>query len=1253
MSTRTCLCLVLLAAALPGCTTTRPYVAAPHRAWQQQAPPGAEPAYRVFLLGDAGAATSASPVLRLLRTHLAEAGARSAVIFLGDNVYGSGLPDSAAAYRAQAEARLRAQLDAVKDHPGRVVFLPGNHDWDRGEPGGLDAVIRQERFVEAYLDRGNTFLPDDGFPGPVEVELTDHLTLIALDTQWWLHPFDKSYGDTGDYDLDEDGDFLLQLDDVIQRNRKNDLLVVGHHPLRSNGKHSGYLPWRDHVFPLTKRVRFAYLPLPGLGSLYPLYMRAIGGRQDLAHRRYRTLRRGLDEVFARHDGLIYAAGHDHSLQYFRAGGQHYVISGAGSLPEPVARGQGAAFAAGRAGFVTLDYYRDGAVWLVAWTPEDDGAGRLLFRTQLAGPAADRVDAGVPAGDGAAYPDYADSTAVVVPNPDLAAGGVKRFLWGSLRRDAWTTPVEVPYLDLGREAGGLTPVKRGGGLQSTSLRLAGADGKEYVLRSVRKDPSKALPEGLRRTVAGAISRDQAAMQHPFAAFIVPPLAEAVGVYHANPKPVYVPQDPRLGVYQDVLGGQLMLFEERPNDDMSHAPHFGGSRDVVGAPTMYRKVTDDNDHRVDQRALARARLFDLLLSDWDRHVDQWRWASFEPYELDPSLEGEARKEGKIYRPIPRDRDVALNRFNGLFPGLAQPFTKYQDFQPGYGNLKGLTFNAWEQDHRFLSALDRAAWIDLAEDMRAALTDTVIEDAVRRWPAPFFDQDGEETIAVLKARRDQLPAVAEAFYRLHARSVDVVGSNKHERFEVRRLNDEATEVVMYKISKRGEILAERYRRTFYRGETQEVVLYGLDGDDVFDVSGEVNRGLVIAAVGGPGADRFTDTSRVRGLGKKTRFYDTAAGNAWAPGRETRVVRSDDPAIHRYENKTPSYHIFWGTVSPEVVLASDEDNGLSVGGGVRITRHGLRKRPYARAHSLTASYALGAGAVTLAYRGHYVADFGGWDALLDARWLGPNTIRNFFGLGNETEAPKDREETFNQTRLSQLTLAPALLKASDVGVALRLGPRFEITDVRIDEDRFIGQPEAGVPARTFGNQWYFGGEAALTFTATDRLVNPRQGVRWTNTGTLNVGARDAEGTFTTLRSELVFYASPSLSPQVTLAARVGGAHTVGDFPYYHANTLGGLENLRGYRNDRFAGRSSLFQNVELRVGLLDFATYLALGEAGLLGFFDNGRVWTDGERSRAWHQGYGGGAWLNFFGQFVLTGTYGVSEEEEAFTLKVGFLY
>ncbi len=1231
----------LLLLLLSSCSASRPYVASEYAGWETRPlPPDSGLVYRVFLIGDAGSPASegfADP-LPLLVDHMSAAGEQSAVVFLGDNIYCCGLPDSSDPGRATAETRLRRQLDAVRDHPGRVVFIPGNHDWRNSSPGGLATLNRQEAYVEAYLDRGNVFLPDDGFPGPAVVELTPDITLVALDTEWWLTGDERPTGDAGDYDIEESGDVLLQLSETIASYSDERVLVVGHHPIQSNGGHAGRFPIKTHLFPLTARWENAYLPLPIVGSLYPLFVRIFGSKQDLAHPAYRALRNGLERSFGEHESLIYAAGHEHSLQYFRGIVHDYIVSGGGARPEFVARGGQAGFAHANTGFVTLRYYADGSVWMEITEPDAPGDG-VVFRTELRGPSREAVDAGVPSEAGV-YPDYSDSTRTIAANPKYNKGGMYELLLGRHNRDIWALPVTVPYLDLGREAGGLTPVKRGGGMQTFSLRLLGADGREYGLRSIDKDPSVSLPPALRNTVARDLVQDQIASIHPYGAFAIPPLAEAAGVYHSLPRLVYVPDDPRLGVYRETFGNQLMMLELRPDEDMSDFPNVGRSEDVVSQEKMYEEIEEDNDNRIDVEAFVRARLFDMLLSDWDRHKNQWRWAEFD----DPD------GKGKLFRPVPKDRDWAFNRFDGVLPTLARIGfdPKFQPFTDAFGNLKGLTLNGMPQDRRLTGPAGRSVWIEQARAIQAGLTDEAIEAGIAALPKSVSDFHGAALAETLKRRRDQLPAAAEEYYRIASRRVDLFGTHKHELFEVYRLNDEDTEVIVHKITKEGEQRAEMYRRTFHRRETSEVVLYGLDGDDRFVLSGEVPTGIAIRAVGGEGEDLFEDRSIVRLGGDKAISYDTRANApAAAAGPSTRVVRSDDPAVNAYN----PLGFLYNAKRPQLYFGYNDDDGLYVGGGLLVQLHGFRKAPYAASHRFIANGAARTGAYNVVYTGHFVDILNGVDIALEASIRSPRNIRNFFGLGNDT--PRiEPEAGFYQARFEQATVAPAFV-FGDPGARLLLGGHLRYTEIEDSSGDFF--TEIGLDDLEIQDQVHAGVSATLEIDQTDRAFNPRQGLRWWTDARVNAGVLRDEKPFTQLASALSLYYSPSLSPQITFATRIGAAHTFGDFPFYEANTIGGRSTVRGWRSNRFAGRSSAYANTELRVKLLDFSTYIAMGNLGALGFFDVGRVWTetDSPRGRLWHPGYGGGLWADMFDAFVLTGTYGVSKEQSVFTLSFGFLY
>ena len=1203
--------------------------------WSEQSPPNRSARlHRFFLIGNTGEAAESYPALELLQQMAAEAGPRSTTIFLGDQVPCCGLPDSGLVSRTDLEASLRRQLNTVKDAPGKVYVIAGDKDWD-GRRGSLVMRKNQERFVEQYLDRGNVFLPDDGFPGPKMINIGDNIHLMVLDTQWWLSEGEKAFGDAGSYDLEEASDFLREMAEKLYKHRNDKILIVGHHPFYSNGEYGGHFSALSHL-----------TPLPIFGSLEPFFRKYIGLNQDLAHHHYQLMKKELSKLLEEKE-FVFAAGHEHSLQYFEKGvnraRQHFIVSGSGVRDTHVAQGREATFASSNPGFMVLDYYRDNSIWLSAWgiTANEPG-GTLLFRYPVQPAAPARIPDENPPLLAENLPSFADSTISFAANPKYDdASALKRILRGNLHRDLWGTPVTVPVLDMGTLEGGLTPIKIGGRGQSISLRVENPEGRQFVLRSVDKLAGKAWAPQLRSSFLVNLIQDQMSMLHPYAAFALPPLADAAGVYHTNPRLFYVPDDPRLGLSREEMAGQLILFEERPDEDMSNVPGMGGAENVISSFKLFEEIESDNDHRVDGRAFARARLFDMLINDWDRHPDQWRWGAFEP----------ADSLGKIYRPIPRDRDVAFSIVDGIVPTLSKIFfdPKFQEFEPRYGYLKGLNKNGLALDRRFTSALDRSDWIEIADSMMASITDDIIEEAIRRWPAPIFEKDGLYTIETLKKRRNQLNAVAVEYYeKVLAPTMDVVGSHKHERFEVNRLNDQETEVRVFKITKEGIVRKEIFRRTFRHSETREIRLYGLDGRDQFHISGEVKNSLFVIAVGGPGVDDFVDESYVRGSTRRfTRFYDTESNNTFETSRETKVIRSDNPANNAYDFLGHKYDL----VRPMFFFGSNKDDGLLLGGGMRITKHRFRKEPFARLHMLRTNVALNAQSFNLVYEGLFTSVIAGWDVSLIADLRSPNSIRNFYGLGNET-SDLDREESYFRARYARLRVWPGLQRTLEQGAVLRIGPKVFYADVEQDTTRFIGQIPASESV-SFDGQWYSGFETMLELKSVDNTLNPRQGFSWTSFIDTNIGLSKKTDSFTTLSSVMSLYLSPPTSRQATLALRIGASHVLGDFPFYAGAAIGNKTSLRGYASTRFTGRSAFYQNAELRVELARFATYIATGSFGAIAFLDNGRVWSDDERSSTWHQGYGGGAWFGLFDRVVVSGVLGFSKEDTTVNVKLGFLY
>ncbi|UYZ64155.1 hypothetical protein [Hymenobacter weizhouensis] len=492
------------------------------------------------------------------------------------------------------------------------------------------------------------------------------------------------------------------------------------------------------------------------------------------------------------------------------------------------------------------------------------------------------------------PASADS-ARVTAGRHYQRGPLGRLLLGPHYRRAWATPVTLPVLPPATAVpGGLRFGKMGGGFQTTSMTLVAPDGRGYALRSIDKDPYRTLPKALRQGFVLTTVRDATSAGMPYGAFVVPPLAEAAGVPHTNPRPFYVrPDEQGLGPASERVQGKVVLLEEKMEGRENIAGRLPGAQQLEESDGMLAARFANPRHAIDEEAFLRARLLDIWLGDWDRHEGQWTWAAY------------AQPDGRtLWRPIPQDRDQVFFRFDdGVISWVVSRLvSKFRTFGPRYESIEGYTRNARFIDERALASLPRTAYQRTARDLQQRLTDAVIGRAVRQGlPPEVYTLEGPQMEAALRARRDALPEAAEEFYQLQARRVLVAGTDQDERFVVERLNDTATVVSVYRVPDEDDKKATRtqllYRRSFNPRDTRTVVLRGLEGKDEFIVRGQVRRSPFIDIYGGPHEDTVQDSSRVAGLRKRTRFFDSRRNNVLEAGPETKDRTEHHVLYHAFD--------------------------------------------------------------------------------------------------------------------------------------------------------------------------------------------------------------------------------------------------------------------------------------------------------------------------------------------------------------------
>lgn len=1237
------------------CTSFKPFYDKTQLDWQTaNSPDTLKLKYSVFLIGDGGVPEKdrQEPVLKLLQSQvfhkdttkgntLTDTGIvnnsrpEDVVIFLGDNIYETGMPEQNASDRGEKERRINEQMNVVKNFKGRKIFVPGNHDWNESRAGGLAAINRQEQYIEQYLNSGDVLMPSNGCGGPVELQLKDDLVVIALDSEWWLTKHEKSIAPDNGCTSSSRLEVIQQVQDIVLRNKGKHIIIAQHHPLFSNGRHGGYYTLKDYLFPLTLVRDNYYIPLPIIGAIYPL-MRQYGiSRQDLSNKDYQQLKRGLLSVLEDEKNVVIASGHEHALQFNKYNDINHIISGAGAKSTTMIKGNEALFSyggGGMKGFARLNYYNNGQAWLEFWEPVGDGStGKIAYRTPLyAIPS--RVDTKTVEEK---MTSYTDSSKTIVAGDAFKAGRLKRYLFGEHYRDTWAIPINVKYLDLNTFGGGLTPIKLGGGKQTTSLQLQGKDKNIYQFRTIAKNPAALLPEGFLKTFAEDLVQDQISSAHPYGALMIPDMAKAIGIYHTNPEIVYMPYSTILGPYIQKVGGKLGIIEARPDEDVSDFSSFGNANNAVSTAKMYKELRDDNDNEVDQEMFLKSRLFDILIGDWDRHEDQWRWAEFK------------KEKGVIYRPIPRDRDQAFTKFDGLIPSMiSEVLPDIQSFKNQIGDPAELSIAARNLDRNLLNKLTYEDWQRIANQLKIDLTDKVIEGAVGKMPSEVYNEAGKEIIDKLKLRREQLPDVASQYYKVLADEVTVTGSDKKEYFKIERF-DNTTRLTVHKIDSNDQVTRPLYNRTFINSDTDELNLFGLDGRDSILIEGSSqNGGIKIRVVGGDGKDVMID----RSTGARSLFYDLSTeNNTITPGPNTALRLSAESYVNEYNMNSFTYDK--KGIRPS--LDFNADDGLFFGGGYGVKHYGFRKVPHSYDQSVIGNYAPKTGAYTIRYTGNYYSIFGrNVDMVLQGHFNGPKYTFNYYGQGNSSLNLGDNINYF-RVRTKNLSLAAYLQYRFTKVFSVGIGPGYEYFRVEKPENRLVSSASFPESADINGPSRYGTIRSYANIDFVNDKLSPSSGVRWKSEVNYFNEFENTKQKYLQLKTDISFYATPNFSFPVTVAFRVGGATNLGDYKFFQANSLGNNTNLRGFRNNRFSGRSYLYQNTDVRFKVSHFRNYIFTGDMGLFGFFDSGRVYSDLPEGNGWHKGYGPGVWLNLYNKFLLSGGYGFSREGRYLTLKSGFAF
>lgn len=1163
--------------------------------------------FKVFLIGDAGNAdeTQAQYTLNALKDKLDSASQNSMLIFLGDNIYPSGMPKEDDLGYALAKQKLEDQLMVTKNFKGRTLVIPGNHDWYHG----LDGLKAQENMVKTYMKDKKAFLPKNSCPID-DISLTDDVKLIVIDTEWALANWDKHPGINKDCDIKTREGLFTEFKHLINKNQDKRIIVALHHPIISSGTHAGYSSARSNLFLLESKI-----PAPGIATVVNVLRSASGASpEDILNKHYAELANRLKSIVQDKDNIIFVSGHDHNLQYHEAGNIRQIISGAGSKTNPATIARPTDFSYGGSGFAVLNIRKDESTDVEFFSTKDRKLEKLAQISV--------IDKPQPLAN--TYPSVlpATVTSTIYPEKMTQKRKFYRWLWGDHYRKYYGMPIEAPTANIAELDGGYTPFREGGGNQSNSLRLKAKDGQEFVMRSVKKSAVRFLNNmafrqstfgnELQNTFPERFLLDFYTTNHPFTAFSVGNMADKLNLFHSNPRLYYIPKQQALGKYNDHHGDELYMVEERFSADQKTLKSLDDARDIVSTDDVLKNLTKSTKYSVDEESYIRARLFDMLIGDWDRHADQWKWAEY--------------KDGDkiVYKPIPRDHDQAFSKYDGAAFKIIMnvPVIRHmKTFKSDIRNIKWLNREPYPLDLVFLKGSSEKDWTAQAQYIQQHLTDRDIDEAFNNLPKEVQDETITDIQQKLKSRKEKLQDYAGQYYDVLQKKVPLAGTVHPDKFVIVK-NGNSVQVQQYLLGKNNEQQELVFEKTYSDDRTKELWIYGLEDDDMYEVSGEGRPKINIRLIGGYNHDTYNVSN-----GSRVKIYDfKSQKNTYNAGSASKRI-TNDYNVNTYDYQHPKYNFAAGLPNADF----NPDDGVIFGFLANYTVNNFIQDPYTQKHSLKANLYTATGGFNLVYKGIFKKAIAGWDFNLDASYTTPRFTENFFGLSNESEY--DRKETkrwYNRARISRFYFAPSVSKKGWNNIQNQFQLTFENNKVQRNGDRFV-DVSPDVRQEVFNDQQFGGANYTFSYKNLDNSAFPTFGFELVGNVAWKANLADYNRNFAILSGRLSFDHKLDKRGRFVLANSSNGMWiSNNDFEFYQAASIGGNNGMRAFRNDRFSGKSSFTNNSEIRWDFGRIRNNIAPANMGILIGYDIGRVWNDHEDSKKWHQSVGAGFWLSIVEMF-----------------------
>lgn len=1133
-------------------------------------------------------------------------------------------------------SRGKEQLENIKEilinfgnEPNmKIVVLSGDRDWNDNKPNGYNVLLDLENELDNIIDENkldNIVLTiEEGCPGPFEIKLNSYITMIALNSQWWNHKYQKPIPSDAECKFITSEDIAEEIDDIIGENENKNILIAAHHPIRSLGNYGGRFSLVDNL-----------TPFPILGSFINGYKANVGGVYDLKNERLKKYTYLLYNELYFHSNIILASGHEKNHQIQKEIDNVFINSGSLKKGKYSPSDYSTILQDKSAGYIKICYKVSGAVES-KFIPIQGEARRNILFTSACLPGTDSLDLDrnisyIPCNTSLDLPDEEVQTKYtsVKPGEGYEFNWFSKLWLGEHHRPTWNTPVTVPFLRISKEYKNLSPLTVGGGRQTLSLKFLDEDGTRFTFRSVDKEPRKALNYKLRQSIVGRLFEDQTSAQHPFGALPVASMLDHLDILHATPKLYVLPNTEALGEFQEIYGGMLGMLEENPGTKDENGEHFGDSDDILQSRKLFRQLYENKKNKIAVDEFVRARLFDILVGDWSKHENNWKWAKY------------TQENGSLYRPIPRDRDHVFSKWDGILPWLADRewlLPNTEGFDKEIVGFQSQVFQARSLDRLMLTEASFDMYIEEARYIQTQLTDARIREAVTKMPKESFAIEGEIIIEKLIQRREDLVEYAIKYYEWINKDVVILGSAKDDVFEIYSSND-TLHIEIFKEKKGVKVGKALISRYVTADKTDLVRVYGLGEEDIFNVNIDADLGLDLVLLGGDEVDQYNIVNH----NNNTKVVDRQSEITTVPVKTIEIEDNWHRHRYTYDRHAKKYNSY----IPLLMLGYNNFNGFSVSPSISWTRQRWDKIDYHMKHSLSISLS-SAGDYGLRYSGDVRHFYEKYDLIWNTTFANPDFFDSYYGQGNFSVIdPILDANNFYISAFNNYNVLSGIRRKFWGGSSAQLQTGFDFyvnkkieNTILENEHSLLGANERlGIIPLIFD----------LDIDFRDNSTFPNKGSRLTLSGYTGSITNKDYNMFATVGGTIEQYFSTYNYRPLTLGLKVGGTKGINEVPFYLQPRLGGNSGLRGYTSNRFFGRSMIYFNSELRWRLFKNDEASIPYEFGVMTFYDIGKVSNsdyDKDVPTRYYSGYGGGIFfIPFDERFTLSLYLSFSEENSLY--------